>query len=164
MEKQSLDKRVRIGQLIDAYGELLTQKQRQFIEMHYDEDMSFQEIAETAGVSRQAIFDSVKNAIDSLEKMESKLKLVERNLVSSPAETEGLGNPETPSTPAVDDTAAAPQNIDASASAGRYDSGQLATLLNDLTGLKQKVLKQGVIYNPKWIIADIDAILSKFKD
>lgn len=63
--------------LLDIYGELLTEKQRSFMQRYFEQDMSFGEIAREQGVSRQAIFDAVKHGEESLEKFERVLKLVE---------------------------------------------------------------------------------------
>ncbi|MCB2155685.1 YlxM family DNA-binding protein [bacterium] len=71
-----LDKVVRIGQLMDLYGGLLTDRQRLFVQLHYEDDMSFGEVARQHGVSRQAIHDAVKHAEQSLEDYESKLGLL----------------------------------------------------------------------------------------
>jgi predicted DNA-binding protein YlxM (UPF0122 family) len=71
------DKRYRISLLLDAYGELLTVKQRTFLKHYYEEDLSFGEIAREYGVSRQAIFDSVKHGEESLEQFEKVMRLVE---------------------------------------------------------------------------------------
>ena len=69
-------KRYRMSLLLDAYGEMLTEKQRTFIRHYYEEDLSFGEIAREYNVSRQAIFDSVKHGEDALETFEKALNLV----------------------------------------------------------------------------------------
>ncbi len=73
-----LEKFLRITLLYDFYGALLTEKQRQCIEMHYLSDLSLAEIAEYFHVSRQAIYDILRRAVDILENYEFKLCLVER--------------------------------------------------------------------------------------
>lgn len=70
------EKRFRLSLLLDAYGELLTEKQRKFLGHYYEEDLSFGEIATEYGVSRQAIFDSVKHGEEALERFEQVLGLV----------------------------------------------------------------------------------------
>ena len=70
-------KRYRISLLLDAYGALLTEKQRTFLQQYFEEDLSFGEIAREYGVSRQAIFDSVKHGEEALERFERTLRLVE---------------------------------------------------------------------------------------
>ena len=72
------DRIFRMSMLLDTYGPLLTDKQRQFMMLHYEQDLSFGEIASMHGVSRQAIHDSVKHAERSLEEFESKLLLVDQ--------------------------------------------------------------------------------------
>lgn len=74
-----LDKIFRIGLLFDFYGALLTDKQRQCMEMHYLNDFSLSEIAIEFGVSRQAVHDILRRAEQTLEEYEQKLRLVERN-------------------------------------------------------------------------------------
>ena len=43
--------------LFDFYGDLLTEKQRQYFKDYYFDDASLAEIATVYGVSRNAIFD-----------------------------------------------------------------------------------------------------------
>lgn len=62
--------------LLDAYGELLTEKQRGFLHKYFEEDLSFGEIAVQFDISRQAIFDSVKHGESALDHYESVLHLV----------------------------------------------------------------------------------------
>ena len=48
--------------LFDFYGELLTEKQREYFDLHYNEDLSLAEIASLSGVSRQAVWDNIRRA------------------------------------------------------------------------------------------------------
>ena len=48
--------------LFDFYGDLLTDKQREYYDLHYNEDLSLYEIAEHSGVSRQAVWDIIRRA------------------------------------------------------------------------------------------------------
>lgn len=59
--------------LLDIYGEMLTQKQRDFLEYYYDDDLSLSEIAENEGITRQGVRDSIKRAEGQLFSMEEKL-------------------------------------------------------------------------------------------
>ncbi|EAX48703.1 putative helix-turn-helix protein, YlxM/p13 family protein [Thermosinus carboxydivorans Nor1] len=73
-----LDKVLRIGVLYDYYGALLTNRQKECLEMHYFQDYSLSEIAEEFNVSRQAVHDILRRAELILEEFEAKLRLVER--------------------------------------------------------------------------------------
>lgn len=64
--------------LLDFYGELLTAKQRECCDLHYNEDLSLGEIAEQLGISRQAVWDNIRRGESSLEEIENKTGLVRR--------------------------------------------------------------------------------------
>ena len=49
----------RMTMLFDFYGELLTERQKEFYELYYDEDLSLSEIAENYGISRQGVRDVI---------------------------------------------------------------------------------------------------------
>ena len=70
-----LAKDLNIALLLDFYGELLTEKQRDMIELYYDEDLSLGEIAETAKITRQGVRDSIKRGEQQLFEYEEKLGL-----------------------------------------------------------------------------------------
>lgn len=70
-----LEKTTRINYLFDFYQELLTPKQRNYMEMYYLEDYSLGEISELLQVSRQAVYDNIRRTETMLESYESKLKL-----------------------------------------------------------------------------------------
>ena len=64
--------------LFDFYGELLTEKQQEYYDLHFNSDLSLQEIAEQSGVSRQAVWDIIRRAEQSLMEFEDKTGLVAR--------------------------------------------------------------------------------------
>ncbi|HHY78636.1 MAG TPA: YlxM family DNA-binding protein [Clostridiales bacterium] len=66
--------------LFDFYGQLLTDKQRNIVEMYYGHDLSLSEISEQIGISRQGVYDTLKRAEATLEEYEDRLKLVDRFL------------------------------------------------------------------------------------
>ncbi|NLO45177.1 MAG: DNA-binding protein [Clostridiales bacterium] len=71
-------KNLEVAILLDFYGEMLTEKQRSFLEYYYDNDLSLSEIAANEGITRQGVRDAIKRAEFQLFEMESRLGLVRR--------------------------------------------------------------------------------------
>ncbi len=74
--------------LFDFYGELLTDKQKEYFDLHYNEDLSLAEIAQSEGISRQGVWDIIRRAEESMRRYEEKTGLVarfgrERSLIDS---------------------------------------------------------------------------------
>ena len=67
-----LEKTKRVNDLIDLYGNLLTVNQLNILELYYMEDLSLKEIAEELNVSRNAVHDSLKRSLITLEDYEEK--------------------------------------------------------------------------------------------
>lgn len=72
------DSRVNRSMLLDFYGELLTEKQRECFDLHYNEDLSLSEIAEQLGISRQGVWDNIRRAEAAMQEIESKTGLIRR--------------------------------------------------------------------------------------
>lgn len=66
------------NELYDLYGDLLTEKQREYFEDYYFNNLSFSEMAENYDVSRNAIFKQIHITTDKLEEYESKLGLLKK--------------------------------------------------------------------------------------
>ncbi len=64
--------------LLDFYGDILSPKQKDFLTLYYDEDLSLSEIAENEGITRQGVRDAIKRAEAQLIETEEKLGLVKR--------------------------------------------------------------------------------------
>lgn len=64
--------------LLDFYGKLLTDKQREMYTLKYEDDLSITEIAEEFGISKQGVSDSISKTDKALNDYEEKLHLVER--------------------------------------------------------------------------------------
>lgn len=71
--------RFQISMLRTYYGALLTQRQNDMLVMHYDEDLSFGEIASICGISRQAVLDGINKGEKHLCEFEEKLHWVEKD-------------------------------------------------------------------------------------
>ena len=66
--------------LYDYYGKMLTDKQQEYIDMRYNQDLSLGEIAEIQGVSRQAVFDNLTRTEALLRRMEENIGCVKRDM------------------------------------------------------------------------------------
>jgi len=73
-----MEKLAEMALLADFYGPLLTKKQRNVWDLHYEQDLSLAEIAEIENISRQAIYDLLKRTERILAEYEDKLGLVQR--------------------------------------------------------------------------------------
>ena len=71
-------KNMNISLLLDFYGDILSERRREIMELYYNEDLSLAEIAEIKGISRQGVRDSVKKSETELTELEAKLGLAER--------------------------------------------------------------------------------------
>lgn len=75
-----MEKIVERALLYDFYGELLTEHQKQIYEDVVFNDLSFSEVAEERGISRQGVYDLMKRCTHILQEYERKLGLVEKFL------------------------------------------------------------------------------------
>lgn len=75
-----MEKRFEISFLLDFYGSLLTEKQRNTVKLYHNADLSLSEIAESEGITRQGVRDAVKRSEDLMIDMENKLHLAEKFL------------------------------------------------------------------------------------
>lgn len=81
---RTIEKVTRIGDLFDLYGSLLTDRQREMVELHYFDDWSLAEIAEQQHVSRQAVHDNLRRAEEQLESYEAALGLLQGTQAERP--------------------------------------------------------------------------------
>ena len=68
----------RMTMLFDFYGELLTDRQKEFYDLYYNEDLSLSEIAENYGISRQGVRDVIVRAEAIMTDLEDKTGLMKR--------------------------------------------------------------------------------------
>ena len=73
-----VSRKIELAWLAAFYGGLLTDKQRQVLTLHCEEDLSLAEIAQEAGVSRQGVHDMLTRAAQRLFDMEEKLGMAAR--------------------------------------------------------------------------------------
>ena len=68
----------RMTMLFDFYGEILTDRQKEFYDLYYNEDLSLAEIAENYGITRQGVRDVIVRAEAILTELEDKTGLIRR--------------------------------------------------------------------------------------
>lgn len=78
--------------LLDFYGQLLTEKTREILELHFAEDMSLAEISDQYHITRQAVHDAIKRGVGALAGYEEKLSLVRRFLMEKNCIQEAIGD------------------------------------------------------------------------
>ncbi len=79
------NKALHMTMLFDFFGELLTDKQKEYFDLYYNEDLSLSEIAENEGISRQGVRDIIVRAETILNEFEAKTGIV-RKYVQSQAD------------------------------------------------------------------------------
>ena len=77
--KSNLVKKQYVNLLMDCYLDLLTDKQQNYLNLYYAEDLSLAEIADELDVSRNAVYDNLKRAVHLLEEYEAKLHLLQKH-------------------------------------------------------------------------------------
>ena len=75
-----MEKKVEISMLWQIYGKLLTEKQYQYIDYYYNEDLSLSEIAENENITRQAVRDIIKKGERKLFEYEEKLLFMKKTI------------------------------------------------------------------------------------
>ena len=70
----------RMALLYDFYGDMLTDRQKEFYDLYYNEDLSLAEIAENYGITRQGVRDVIVRAEGIMQEVEDKTGLIRRFL------------------------------------------------------------------------------------
>ena len=73
-----MEKKVEVSILCQIYGKLLTEKQYEFIDDYYNNDLSLSEIAENNDITRQAVRDVIKKGESKLFEYEEKLLIMKK--------------------------------------------------------------------------------------
>ncbi len=71
-------KDLNVSILMDFYGQLLSERQLDMMNMYYNQDLSLAEIAAETEISRQGVRDAIKRGEKRLSEFEEKLGLVKR--------------------------------------------------------------------------------------
>ena len=80
-------KDLEMGYLLDFYGEVLTEKQREMLRQYYNDDLSLSEIGENFGITRQGARDAIKHGENALKEL--KLEELEQMVIDARFECTG---------------------------------------------------------------------------
>lgn len=72
------EKRFFISALLDTYGPLLSDRQRDVLDLYYNGDLSLAEIADNTGITRQGVRDALKKGEGELVQFEDKLAFMKK--------------------------------------------------------------------------------------
>ena len=68
----------RMALVFDFYGDMLTDRQKEFFDLYYNEDLSLSEIAENYGITRQGVRDVIVRAEGIMQELEDKTGIIRR--------------------------------------------------------------------------------------
>lgn len=135
-----LARKVRVGHLLEIYGVLLTERQREFVNYHHNEDMSFGEIAGEFGISRQAVHDAVRQAETAMENYEAGLGLLAKG-VGPGSEKAAVGDP----------------------AGAKPAAGELREILAELTDFRNRLAAQGIVYDAEERARALDSVIGRLE-
>lgn len=73
-----MEEKVRISILLELYGKLLTEKQYEFMDLYYNQDLSLSEIGDNEDITRQAVRTILLKSKKKLEEYENQLKFMQK--------------------------------------------------------------------------------------
>jgi predicted DNA-binding protein YlxM (UPF0122 family) len=148
----AVDRAVRVAALLDLYGPLLTDRQREFIRLHYEDDLSFGEIAREYGISRQAIHDAVKHAEKALAEYDAKLQLSPRQVAARRRAGDPAPEPAASAAPPAAPPGPAP--IDG-----------IAPVLAQIESIIERLRRSGgVLYNVDGVTRELEAVAARLRE
>lgn len=73
-----MEEKVRISILLGIYGKLLTEKQYEYMDLYYNQDLSLSEIGDNNDITRQAVRTILLKSKKKLEEYENQLKFMQK--------------------------------------------------------------------------------------
>jgi len=73
-----MEEKVKISILLEIYGKLLTEKQYEFMDYYYNQDLSLSEIADNNDITRQAVRTILVKSKKKLEEYELSLGFMQK--------------------------------------------------------------------------------------
>lgn len=78
MSVVDIEKNINVSRLFDYYSSLLSDRQREVVNLYYNDDLSLGEIADLIGITRQGVRDAIKKSEVLLYGYEIKLGFAAR--------------------------------------------------------------------------------------
>lgn len=73
-----MEEKIEISILLSLYGNLLTETQRKYMELYYNEDLSLSEIGDNENITRQAVRTILVKSKKKLQEYEQNLKFMQK--------------------------------------------------------------------------------------
>lgn len=73
-----MSKNLEMSYLLDFYGNVLTEKQRDMMQQYYNMDLSLSEIADNFGITRQGVRDAIKRGEGVLTELEAQVGFAQK--------------------------------------------------------------------------------------
>ena len=73
-----MEEKIKVSILLEIYGKLLTEKQYEFMNLYYNQDLSLSEIGDNEQITRQAVRAILLKSKKKLEEYESKLNFIKK--------------------------------------------------------------------------------------
>jgi len=94
-EEKMEDETLLMTMLFDFFGDMLTEKQLEYYDLYHNEDLSLSEIAESAGISKQGVYDIIVRAEKTLVRFEQKTGIFQKWFDTRFVLEESIANGET---------------------------------------------------------------------
>ena len=73
-----MEEKIRLSILLEIYGKLLTEKQYEFMDLYYNQDLSLSEIGDNNAITRQAVRTVLLKSKRKLEECEKQLGFLQK--------------------------------------------------------------------------------------
>lgn len=73
-----MEEKIELSILLSLYGNLLTETQRKYMELYYNEDLSLSEIGDNENITRQAVRTILVKSKKKLQGYEQNLKFMQK--------------------------------------------------------------------------------------
>lgn len=73
-----MEEKIKISILLTLYGNLLTETQRKYMDLYYNEDLSLSEIGDNENITRQAVRTILVKSKKKLQEYEEQLQFMQK--------------------------------------------------------------------------------------